>query len=115
MSYRHTLQAAVDSLNEIEDLVKGFPENGHIPAVEIDLALQKLRNLYELLLLFRDMEKNNPPVQPVQPVQSVVQPAQPVQSAQSVVQSVKTVNTVNTVIEQDITEKIENPVVEEQI
>jgi hypothetical protein len=116
MSYRHTLQAAVDSLNEIEDLVKGFPEDGHIPAVEIDLALQKLRNLYELLLLFRDMEKNNSPVQPVQPVQSVVQPPQHVQSAQSVVQSVQTLNTVNTVIEQDITEKkTENPVVEEQI
>jgi hypothetical protein len=56
MSYRHTLEAAVESLHEIEDLVKGFPEDSKIPAIEIDLALQKLRNLYELLLLLRGNE-----------------------------------------------------------
>jgi len=51
------LEAAVESLHEIEELVAGFPENGKIPAIEIDLALQKLRNLYELLLLMRGSEK----------------------------------------------------------
>jgi len=61
MSYRHTLEAAVESLQEIEDLVRGFPENGKIPAVEIDLALQKLRNLYELLLLVKGIENAAPP------------------------------------------------------
>jgi len=53
MSYRHTLEAAVESMHEIEDLIKGFPESGNIPMVEIDLALQKLRNLYELMLMMR--------------------------------------------------------------
>jgi hypothetical protein len=53
MSYRNTLEAALESLYEIEDLVKGFPENGDIPEIELDLSLQKIRNLYELLLLFR--------------------------------------------------------------
>ena len=53
MSYRHTLEAALESLHEIEDLMKGFPGSSKIPEVEIDLALQKLRNLYELLLMIK--------------------------------------------------------------
>jgi hypothetical protein len=53
MSYRHTLEAALESLHEIEELLKGFPGNGRIPAVEIDLTLQKLRNLYELMLMMK--------------------------------------------------------------
>jgi hypothetical protein len=53
MSYRHTLEAALESLHEIEDLVKGFPGNGKIAAVEIDLTLQKLRNVYELMLMLK--------------------------------------------------------------
>jgi hypothetical protein len=57
MSYRHTLEAALESLHEIEDLVKGFPENGNIPAIEIDLTLQKLRNIYELMLMMRRLEE----------------------------------------------------------
>jgi hypothetical protein len=53
MSYRHTMEAVLESLHEIEDLVKGFPGNGNIPAVEMDLALQKIRNLYELMLMMK--------------------------------------------------------------
>ncbi|HEX2396261.1 MAG TPA: hypothetical protein VHI78_13020 [Bacteroidales bacterium] len=56
MSYRHTLEAAIESLHEIEDLVKRFPENGKIPSIDLDLALQKLRNLYELLLMMKGNE-----------------------------------------------------------
>jgi hypothetical protein len=62
MSYRHTLEAALESIHEVEDLIKGFPDNGKIPPVEIDLALQKLRNLYELMLLIRGIETAPPPV-----------------------------------------------------
>jgi hypothetical protein len=61
MSYRHTLQAACESLHEVEDLVKGFPENENIPDIEIDLALQKLRNLYELLLIMKKSQEDTPP------------------------------------------------------
>jgi hypothetical protein len=57
MSYRHTLEAALESLHEIEDMVKGFPVNGNIPAIEIDLTLQKLRNIYELMLMMRRPEE----------------------------------------------------------
>lgn len=60
MSYRHTLQAAFESLHEIEDLIKNFPENGDLPDIEIDLALQKLRNLYELLLMMKKSSADAP-------------------------------------------------------
>jgi HD-GYP domain-containing protein (c-di-GMP phosphodiesterase class II) len=47
------LEAALESLHEIEDLISDFPEKGKIPSIEIDLTLQKLRNLYELLLMMK--------------------------------------------------------------
>ncbi len=53
MSYRHTLIAALESLHDIEELIKGFPENGDVPSIELDLSLQKLRNIYELLLVLK--------------------------------------------------------------
>jgi hypothetical protein len=54
MIYRHTFEAALDNLHEIEDLLKAFPSEGNIPAIEIDLTLQKIRNLYELLLMIKN-------------------------------------------------------------
>jgi hypothetical protein len=54
MIYRNTLEAALDNLHEIEDLLKVFPANGNIPAIEIDLTMQKIRNLYELLLMMKN-------------------------------------------------------------
>jgi len=53
MSYRYTLEAVLEGLHEIEDLIKGFPSDGKIPDIEIDLTLQKIRNLYELMLMMR--------------------------------------------------------------
>jgi hypothetical protein len=61
MSYRHTLEAAIESLHEIEQLVKGFPESGNIPFVEIDLTLQKIRNIYELMLLLKNQPEMHVP------------------------------------------------------
>ncbi len=57
MSYRHTLEAALESLHEIEDLIKTFPSDGNIPNIEIDLTLQKIRNVYELLLMMKKEER----------------------------------------------------------
>jgi len=53
MSYRHTLEAALESLHEIEDLFRSFQYEDTIPAIELDLGLQKLRNVYELLLMMK--------------------------------------------------------------
>lgn len=63
MSYRHTLEAALESLQDIEQLIKGFPDNGDVPSIELDLSLQKLRNIYELLLVLKspvDIRKEEP-------------------------------------------------------
>lgn len=68
MSYHHTLEAAIESLHEIEDLIRTFPEEGKIPSIDLDLSLQKLRNLYELLMMLN---------KPDQPVQAVVLKPQP--------------------------------------
>jgi hypothetical protein len=66
MSYHNTLEAAIESLHEIEDLVKSFSKNGDIHPVEIDLTLQKIRNLYELMLMLKKpLEYVMPPQQPV--------------------------------------------------
>jgi hypothetical protein len=54
MSYRHTLEALLESLHELEDMVKGFPSDGKIPALELDLTMQKMRNLYEIMLMLRE-------------------------------------------------------------
>jgi hypothetical protein len=53
MSYRHTLEAAMESLYEVEDIVKTFPKDKSLPVIEIDLILQKIRNLYELMLMLK--------------------------------------------------------------
>ena len=60
MSYRHTIEAVLESIHDIEDLVNGFPQSGNIPSVELDLALQKLRNLYELMLMIRRVSEQVP-------------------------------------------------------
>ena len=57
MSYHHTLEAAIESLHEIEDLIRTFPEEGKIPSIDLDLSLQKLRNLYELLMMLNKPEQ----------------------------------------------------------
>jgi len=54
MSYRHTLEAALENLDDIRQMMSRFPLNGKIPSVEIDLTLQKLRNLYELMLMLNN-------------------------------------------------------------
>ena len=53
------MEATLESLHEIEDLVKRFPENEKIPAIEIDLVLQKLRNIYELMLMMQGREESD--------------------------------------------------------
>jgi hypothetical protein len=74
MSYRHTLEAALESLYEVEDLLKGFSDKNQVPPVEIDLALQKLRNLYELLLLIRGIDMPQPAKQPASTPEKVTAP-----------------------------------------
>jgi len=54
MSYLHTRQAALESLYEIEQMIGGFPDEGPVSRLDADLVLQKLRNLYELMLYLQE-------------------------------------------------------------
>lgn len=56
MSYPHTIQAGIESLREIEYLLGRFSHEGFIPSIDLDLILQKTRNLYEVLLLLRQYQ-----------------------------------------------------------
>jgi hypothetical protein len=56
MSYRHTIQAGLESLREIEQLLGEFSKGDRIP-VELDLVLQKIRNLYEIMLMLRQHQQ----------------------------------------------------------
>lgn len=53
MVYKNTLEAVIENVKEIENLVSEFANYKKIPAVEMDLALEKVRNLYDILLLLK--------------------------------------------------------------
>lgn len=57
MSYLHTRQAALESLYEIEQMIGGFPDEGPVSRLDADLVLQKLRNLYELMLYLQEQHE----------------------------------------------------------
>ena len=51
MEYKSTLQSALFELEEVRDLLSRFIEKKDLPQIEIDLALSKMRNIYELLII----------------------------------------------------------------
>ncbi len=60
MTYNHTFEIIIKDIQDIEKLVSNFNNYSHIPKIELDLALSKLRNLYDLLLMYRDLEGTAP-------------------------------------------------------
>lgn len=59
MSYKHTIQAGIEGLHEIEQLLHEFPQKGNIPNIDLDLILQKIRSLYEILLLLKQHQSDS--------------------------------------------------------
>jgi hypothetical protein len=53
MKYKHTFEAAIANLNEIRDLLRELNAGDTVSSIEIDLALQKTRNFYEVLLMLK--------------------------------------------------------------
>jgi len=53
MVYKNTLEAIIENVKEIEELISDFVKNKKIPKIEMDLALEKVRDLYDVLLLLR--------------------------------------------------------------
>ena len=78
------MQSALFELREVSDLLSRSVETGALPAIEIDLALSKLRNVYELLLIIQKSEIHSPAkpaVVPVAPPEKEITPAEELASA----------------------------------
>jgi hypothetical protein len=54
MEFKNTLEIVTKDIQDIEKLVSNFKNYSRIPNIELDLALSRLRNVYDLLLLFRN-------------------------------------------------------------
>ncbi len=80
MSYRHTLEAAIEGIHDIEELLTQFSRQESIAAIEMDLTLQKMRNIYELLLMMKEkqpvMDVNPSIEKDHEPVKKVIRPAE---------------------------------------
>jgi hypothetical protein len=57
MSYNQTFEIIIKDIQDIEKLVGNFKNYSRIPKIELDLSLSKLRNVYDLLLMFREAEE----------------------------------------------------------
>jgi len=56
MKFDNTLDFVTKDIQEIEKLVRNFKNYSQIPAIEMDLILSKMRNIYDLLLMLREYE-----------------------------------------------------------
>jgi hypothetical protein len=54
MEFKNTLEIVTKDIQDIEKLVSNFKNYSRIPNIELDLALSRLRNVYDLLLMFRE-------------------------------------------------------------
>lgn len=54
MSFKNTLDLVIKDIQEIEKIISKFQNYSRIPAIELDLTLNKLQNLYELILMIRE-------------------------------------------------------------
>jgi hypothetical protein len=59
MEFKNTLEIVTKDIQDIEKLVSNFKNYSRIPNIELDLALSRLRNVYDLLLMFREDTYDN--------------------------------------------------------
>ncbi len=55
MEFTSTLQSALFEIQEVKDLLTRFMEKKELSKIEIDLAMSKMRNIYELLLILEKL------------------------------------------------------------
>ncbi len=58
MHYKNSLEATSHQLHEIAEDIAKWQQNGPIRNIDLDLALNKLRNLYDLMLTLRADERS---------------------------------------------------------
>lgn len=59
MNYNNTIDIILSDIEDVRKLIQGFKNKKSIPKIEIDIALEKLRKLYDVLLLFNNDENNS--------------------------------------------------------
>lgn len=59
MGFKNTIEIITKDIQELEKIVRNFENYSRIPGIEMDLALDKTRNLYELLLMIKDFNNQN--------------------------------------------------------
>jgi hypothetical protein len=56
MGFKNTVEIITKDIEELEKIVRNFQNYSRIPRIELDLALGKMQNIYELILLIRENE-----------------------------------------------------------
>ena len=57
MTYKNTLEIVTKEIQDLEKLLDSFQNDSPLPAIEMDLALSKLRNVYDILLMLKENHK----------------------------------------------------------
>jgi hypothetical protein len=67
MVYKNTLEAIIENVKEINTMISGFTNYDKIPAIEMDLTLEKVRNLYDILLMLKQshLKEDNKMTEPI--------------------------------------------------
>jgi hypothetical protein len=59
MGYKSNVEIITKDIEELQKIVSNLQNYSSIPRIEVDLALGKMQNIYELLLLLRDGRQSN--------------------------------------------------------
>ena len=59
MDYKHTIDILSENIKELDEIISGFKALERIPELDLDLVLDRTRNLYEILLLLKKSVKIN--------------------------------------------------------
>ena len=54
MKYKHTIELITKDFQDLTKFVDNFKNYSAIPSIELDLALAKLRNIYDILLMLKN-------------------------------------------------------------
>ena len=73
MEIKHTVEILTKDIQEIEKLVRNLNNSPAPPRIDLDLALSKLRNVYELLSMIRE-DIEHPPVPEQKPLEQTTEP-----------------------------------------
>ncbi|MCF8377992.1 MAG: hypothetical protein K9H49_00355 [Bacteroidales bacterium] len=59
MGFKNTFELITKDIQDIENLVSNFQNSSNLSAIELDLMLSKLRNVYDLILMIKSHENKN--------------------------------------------------------